>query len=216
MNIQLIYCILFFLCIALILVFCEFLYKKGLNVEYTRKLAHTLSTLLCLVVPVLFSSHWYVLLITIISFSILYIGQRKQLLNSVHSVKRKTFGAYFLPVSFGATYYISLWLQNNIFFILPIVVLAISDPLACCFGKTFKSKIIKSGKTLIGTSVFFLSTFIICSAFLFSQSMGINAIGIAIIISAIVSGVELASPNGSDNLTIPLSMIVSLLLFINN
>ena len=214
MDIQAIYCFLFFLCIGLILTFCEFLYKKGLHVEYTRKLAHSLSTLSCLIVPIIFTTPWYALLITIVSFTVLYYGQRKQLINSVHSVKRKTLGAYFLPISFGATYYAALLLQNNLFFNLPIVVLAISDPLACCFGKTFKSKILKSGKTLMGTSVFFLSTFIICSAFLLSQSLGINAIGIAIIISAIVSAVELFSPNGSDNLTIPLSTIAALLLFV--
>jgi len=213
MNPQLVYCFLFFLCFVLILVFCEFLYKKGIHAEYTRKIAHSLSTLLCLSVPFCFSSHWYALLFVIGAFSMLYIGHKKQLLNSIHSVDRKTYGAYLLPVSIGITYYVSLLLQNNLFFILPVMVLAISDPLACCFGKIYRSKILKSGKTVMGTSVFFLSTLIICSAILLNQSMGIRAVGIALGISIITSGVELISPNGSDNLTIPLSTIASLMLF---
>jgi Dolichol kinase len=213
MNFQLLYGFLFFLCFVLILVFCEFLYKKGLQVEHTRKIAHSLSTLLCLSVPFCFTSHWYALLFIIGSFSALYIGHRKQLLNSIHAVDRKTFGAYLLPVSIGIVYYISLLLQNNLFFILPVIVLAISDPLACYFGKRYKSKVLKSGKTIAGTSAFFLSTLIICSLILCHQSTETKTIGIALVISVITSGMELISPNGSDNLTIPLSVVASLVLF---
>ena len=213
MNRQLLYCFLFFLCFILILVFCEFLYKKGFQVEHTRKLSHSLSTLLCLSVPVCFSSHWYALLFVIGSSLVLYIGKRKQLLHSIHSVGRKTYGAYLLPVSIGIVYYLSIWLQNNLFFVLPVVVLAISDPLACYLGQMYKSKILKSGKTVIGTLTFFLSTLVISSSILLYQSTDIKTAGIALGVSVIVSGVELISPNGSDNLTIPLSMIALLVLF---
>lgn len=213
MNLQLLYCFLFFLCFVLILSFCEFLRRKGVQAEYTRKIAHSLSTLLCLSVPVYFSSHWYALLFVIVSFFILYIGKRKQFLNSIHSVKRKTYGAFLLPVSIGIAYYVSVWKQDNTFFILPIFVLAISDPLACYFGTTYKSKVLISNKTAIGTLFFFLSTLIICTAILLHQSADFKSLGIAFSISVFVSGIELLSPNGSDNLTIPVSVILSLLLF---
>ena len=213
MNLKLLYCFLFFLCFIFILVICEFLHKKGLQAEHTRKLAHSLSTLLCLSVPVFFSSKWYALFFVIGSFFILYIGHKKQLLNSIYFVNRKTYGAYLLPVSIGITYYISQWLQNNLFFLLPIVVLAISDPLACYFGTIYKSKILTSSKTIIGTLAFFLSTIIISSLILFHQSTGVRTAGSALGISVITSGVELISPHGSDNLTIPLSVIISLMLF---
>jgi len=213
MNLQLLYCFLFFLCFAFILLLCEILYKKGVQVEYTRKIAHSMSTLLCLSVPVFFLSHWYALLFVIGSFFILYIGKRKHLLNSIHSVERKTYGAFLLPVSIGIAYYVSIWKQDNIFFILPIFVLAISDPLACYFGTVYKSKVLKSSKTVIGTLFFFLSTLIMCTTILLHQSADFKSLGIALCISVIVSGVELLSPNGSDNLTIPLSVIFSLIIF---
>ena len=104
MNLQLLYCFLFFLCFIFILVLCECLYKKGVQVEYTRKLAHTFSTLLCLSVPFYFSSNWYALLFVIGAFSILYMGNKKQRLNSIHAVDRKTYGAFLLPLSIGITY----------------------------------------------------------------------------------------------------------------
>ena len=213
MNIQLLHCILFFLCFAFILLLCEFLYKKGIQVEFTRKIAHSLSTLLCLSVPVYFSSHWYALLFVIGSFLVLFFGKRKHFLRSIHFVKRKTYGAFLLPISIGIAYYVSVWQQNDVFFILPIFVLAISDPLACYFGTTYKSKILISNKTVIGTLAFFFSTLIICTVILLYQSADFRTIYIALFISVIVSCVELLSRNGSDNLTIPLSVIVSLIVF---
>jgi dolichol kinase len=183
------------------------------QVEYTRKIAHSLSTLLCLSVPVFFSSHWYALLFVIGAFFILYFGKRKHFLNSIHSVERKTYGAFLLPVSIGIAYYVSVWQHDNLFFILPILVLAISDPLACYFGTAYKSKVLILNKTVIGTVFFFFSTLIICSTVLLYQSADFKSLGIALCISVIVSGTELISPNGSDNLTIPLSTIFSLLLF---
>jgi phosphatidate cytidylyltransferase len=214
MNFQLLYCFLYVFCFFLVIIFCEFLHKKGLSTEYTRKLGHFLSCFSCLFLPFFFSNHWYVLLLVILSFTILYVGNTQHLINSICSVERKTCGAYLLPVSIGVTYYLSVWwLQNNLFFILSLAVLAISDPLACYFGKTFQSKTLKSGKTLIGALAFFLSAFIIFSLILYSQSTGKQITGIALGVSVIVSVVELISPNGSDNLTIPLSVIGSLTLF---
>lgn len=214
MDSQLFYCFLYLSCFFLVIIFCEFLHKKGLPVEYTRKLGHSLPCLSCLFLPFFFSTHWYVLLLVILSFAILYIGNSRHLISSIYSVDRKTYGTYLLPVSIGLTYYISVWwLQNNLFFILSIAVLAISDPLACYFGKTFESKTLKSGKTIIGALAFFLSTFFICGIILWSQLLEIKVIGIALGVSVIVTIVELISLKGSDNLTIPLSVIGSLMLF---
>lgn len=206
------YCFLFLLCLALIVVFCEWLYRKGLDAEYTRKTAHSLSTLQCLLFPVFFTSHWYALILVIITSSILYIGRRKHFFKSIDSIKRKTCGSYLLPVSIGTVYFLSLLLDDWIFFVLPVVVLAVSDSLACVCGRICKSRYLMTGKTVAGTIVFFLSTFTISCGVLLFQSAGIKAFGVALGISVITTGVELISPNGSDNLTISLSVIVSLLL----
>lgn len=214
MNSQFLYCFLFLLCLFFIIFFCEFLHKKGLEIEYTRKLGHSLSVLLCLLIPVCFLSHWYILVLTICSFAILYVGERKHLLYFICSVNRKTIGTDLLPVSIGVTYYITIWwLQSTLFYSLSVLVLAISDPLACYFGKLYKSRILRNGKTIIGTMAFFLSSMIICSLILCFQQPIIKSIYIASCISIIASVVELMSPNGSDNLTIPLSVIVTLVLF---
>jgi dolichol kinase len=213
MNKQMLYCFLFLSYFSLIIILCELLHRRGVAVEYTRKLAHALATLSCLFATSCFSSHWYVSGLIIATFSILYIGCQKKLFPSINSVSRKTCGAYMLPVSIGLVYYLSLYLKNELFFILPVVILAISDSLACILGRNYKSKIIVANKTLIGSIVFFLSTFILSSFILWFSLEEIRSIGIALGVSVIATGVELISPNGSDNLTIPLLVIASLLLF---
>jgi len=206
------YCFLFLSCFALIIVFCEWLHKKGLHAEYTRKTAHALSTLQCLLFPVFFTSHRYALILVIITSSILYIGRQKDFFKSIDSVKRKTCGSYLLPISIGIVYYLSLLLDDWVFFVLPVIVLAISDSLACIFGRIYKSGHLKSGKTVIGSIVFFLSTLIISCCILLLQSAGIKTFGVAFGVSLITTGVELVSPSGSDNLTVSLSVIGSMLL----
>lgn len=209
---QWIYCLLFLLCFMLIIALCEWLHNKGLHAEYTRKTAHILSIFLCLFLPACFTSHWYVLLLVVLATLTLYIGRRKQLFKSIESVERRTSGSYLLPISIGMVYYLSLVLHAQVFFTLPLVVLAVSDSLSCIFGKHYQSKSLKPGKTLIGTTVFFISTFIICWSILFFQMPTVKMAGAALGISIITTGVEFVSLRGSDNLTIPLSVIGSLLL----
>jgi len=210
MNTQWMYCILLLSFYILIIILCEWLLNKGLDVEYTRKMAHILSTLSCLFYPFLFTSHYYILILAVVTSLFLYFGRRKQLFKSINSINRKSCGSYLLPISIGIIYYLSLLQKDWIFFVLPVIVLAISDPFACVFGKRYKSRYLKSNKTLIGSIVFFISTLIISYLVLLYQSTTISILGIVIFISIIATVVELFSPNGTDNLTIPLSVFGSL------
>lgn len=211
---QLVFCFLFFVIYATIIHGCEFLHKRGLDAEYTRKIAHTASTLISLLIPIFFPSLPYVIMLGIILALLLYVTQHKHLFNSIHSVKRNTVGVWLLPISIGCTYYISRILQDNIFYILPIIILSISDSLACLSAKCKKSKIILSEKTIIGSAVFFISTFLICIFILFFKYTFITTVFAAFVISAITSFIELISTKGIDNLTIPLSVILSLMLVV--
>jgi len=210
MNHQLAYGFLFMLCFASILALCELLHKKGMPAEHTRKIAHSLSTLLCLVVPVFFSSRVYALVFVAGALAILCAGKRGGFLRSIHSVERWTCGAYLLPVSICFAYYVSIWTRDNMCFVLPVLVLAISDPLACWFGKSFKSKILLFNKTVAGTLAFFVSSWVLCSTLFWSRSTCFQALGMAFAMSATLSAVELLSPKGTDNLTIPVSAILML------
>lgn len=198
---------------ALIILFCELLHKKmKLKSEYTRKLAHVISTLSCLLFPVLFSTHWYVAALGIGCFFILYYSKQNVFFHSIDSVGRKTFGSFLLPLSICMSYYIALYYTNFTLFTLPIVVLAISDSLACVIGKKWKSRHLVLGKTAMGTFAFFVSTFIICFFILYPHNRPEKIILLSFCISISATIAELLTPNGMDNITIPVSIIGTLLI----
>jgi len=202
-----------------IIKFCEMLYKTyGVNPEITRKIAHILASLSTLSFVYLFDSHWYVLLMAIIFFNVLFWGRKLKLFDSIENVNRQTAGSYLLPVSIYLLFYIAEIQQQNLYFILPLLVLGISDPLAGSYTIVFSKKLsfVKFGgvylqKTYEGSFIFFISTFLIVfSIFAYSNIPTANSFFYSIIFAFIITITELISSKGLDNLTIPLVSLVLL------
>jgi len=100
----------------------------------------------------------------------------------------------------GATFLLLGFLVSVILFekniaVISMLILALSDSLAAIFGRQFgKNK--WRGKTLQGSTAFFITTFLI-SGF-FNDNTGINILG-----AALITIVELISGKLNDNVTIP-------------
>jgi phytol kinase len=197
----------------------EFLFRKyQLDVELTRKFSHILATLASLAFLLTFHSYIYVLLLGVLFFIILFVGRRLKLFRSIDSVRRKTAGSYLLPVSIGLMFVLSKELGSQLLFILPILVLGISDPLAGLFGTLYGArfgniKLLHYGyeKTYLGSGVFFLSTLLLHLFVLpYFSFQGWNLIGVALGLSTLATVVEIVSPNGTDNLTVPLVICLAL------
>lgn len=202
-----------------IIKFCEVLYKTfGVNPEITRKIAHILASISTLSFIFLFNSHWYVLLLAIIFFNVLLWGKKLKLFDSIENVNRQTAGSYLLPVSIYLLFFIAEKQQQNLYFILPLLILGISDPLAGSFSiiNSKKLSFVKFGgfylqKTYVGSLIFFISTFlIIFSIFAYSNIAITNPFFYSIIFAFIITITELFSSKGLDNLTIPLVSLVLL------
>ncbi len=219
MNSQLTFTFVYILGFISLIVICELLHKKlNIHSEYTRKLGHSASTLVCLFFPVIFQSYSYVVILGVFSFVLLFSGKYLKLFKSIDSVDRKTEGSYLLPVSICSLFIFSG--EDTLLFILPILVLGISDPLAGIFGRIYKAKtknVIlfnhKFEKTLLGSIVFSISAFLISiiSLHLFLYN-GNKLFLLSLFIAFITTLVEIISPNGSDNITVPYS--VSFFLYI--
>src|SRR3546814_5691864 len=101
---------------------------------------------------------------------------------------------------------------------LPIMVLAISDPLAALSGKKWPwrpYRIAGATKTILGSLVFFMSAFLIV---LFSwryvnlSSLAIAHVWASAFTALLATLAEAVSSDGYDNVSIPLTVIVSLFL----
>jgi len=210
--------------ISLLLIFNELNYRRlKLRGEFTRKFAHFTATLAAVPFPYIFPSHWYVLALAFLFFIVLFVTQFGKQLKSIHDIERKSIGSYLLPLSIYLTFLISNLKGNMFLYILPMLILAICDPMAAILGiniKAYNGRIKirgrKLNKTWLGSGAFLVSSFVISLIALYFHRglFDFKAFWLALTIGIVTTLAELISWRGSDNLSIPLSavLVLSLLL----
>jgi len=199
---------------VLLLIFCEFLNRKAkIDTEYTRKLSHVAAVFAALFLfPVFFKNVGYALALSALFFVLLMIAKVKKWIPAVDNVERETGGSYFLAFGIGATYLMSVVFSSNMAFVLPMLIFAISDPLAGLIGgKWVKSVGIYGGKTIAGSLAFLFSALCICLLY-FNSVLGNPMIALSLMIALSSTVTELISTGGTDNFTIPL-VVSSVLIF---
>lgn len=212
MKFQYYFLIIYPIAFLLILTISELAYKRlRISAEYTRKISHITATLTSLSFVYVFQTHWFVLGLAVFSFLLLFIGKLKQSFRSIEDVSRRTLGSYLLPVGIYISFAISDHFNNRLLFILPILILAISDSLAGIIGLHFtgvKNHLnvlgLKVEKTLSGTMAFLVSSIFISALTFYVFGFDFpKIIGLTIYISLATTIIEFLSPFGTDNLTIP-------------
>ena len=217
---QLIIVFLFMTGFGMIILISEFAHKRwSINPEYTRKFAHMLSCLSSLILIFTITSHWYILFLGSIFFLILFIGRRQGYFNSIDSVSRKTMGSYILPVAIYCVFYLASTSNSLLIFVLPVLILGISDPLAGLFGVYYKAEtrnVVFQGydfeKTFLGSFVFFSSAFLVSGVTLYFFDFELPKIlFLSIVLAGLTTLIELVTPYGLDNLSVPVFAAILLL-----
>lgn len=214
--------VVYFIAIILLLAFNELNYRRlKVKGEFTRKFAHFTSTIAVVPFPYIFSSHWYVLILAFIFFVALFVTQYSKQLKSIHDIQRKSIGSYLLPMSIYFTFLIANLLDNKFVYILPMLILGISDPTAAIVGIGMKKnnhriKIfgIDTGKSIFGSGAFWVTSFIISIiALYFNRGVfDVKTFWLAFVVAIVSTLAELFSWRGSDNFTIPVSVCFTLVL----
>lgn len=216
--------VIYLVAISLLLVFNELVYRRlGLKGEITRKFAHFTATLSTITFPYLFNDHWYVLFLAFAFFVLLFVSRHRTYLKSIHDIQRISIGSYLLPVAIYITFLVSHLLENKFLFILPILVLAVCDPVAGILGinlQHYNNKIKLFGhklqKTWLGSLSFFVSCFIISIIALYfnQEEISLRIFLMACTIAAVSTITEMLSWKGSDNLLIPMSVLLLLVIWL--
>ncbi len=181
--------------------------KTKIPTEWTRKGVHFLSAIIGIFFPFIFK---YTITLFILAFSfliILFIGERKRMLDSIGGVERETKGEFLFPISLFIIYVLSK--NNYIIYLVSLLVLAISDPLAAIIGKIYghlRYKVQTDMKTLEGSITFFFITFLIVHipVLIYTNVSRANSIWISLVVAILITSLESVSMEGSDNLLIPL------------
>ena len=174
----------------LFFIIAEICYRKGLNVEITRKFVHFAGAFVTIIFPFIFKTHWAVLILAVLFCGVMLITKKTGTLQSVHAVERKSYGA--------------------IYYVISILILAVSDAFAALVGKNYgmNEYIVEVGskKTMEGSFTFFLTSFLITHLILLlTTNVGkVESVLVAILVAIIITVFESVSLKGADNLFIPL------------
>lgn len=216
--------VIYLVAISLLLVFNELVYRRlGLKGEITRKFAHFTATLSTITFPYLFNDHWYVFFLAFSFFILLFVSRNRTYLKSIHDIQRISIGSYLLPVAIYITFLVSHLLGNKFLFILPILVLAICDPVAGILGinlQHYNNKIKLFGhelqKTWLGSLSFFISCFVVSIIALYfnQEQITLRIFLMACTVAAVSTITEMLSWKGSDNLLIPMSVLLVLVIWL--
>ncbi len=191
----------------------EIAYRKfKVNSEITRKWSHIASGLLALLFPYFFESVFWVILICGIFAVFLFTCKHYSFLPSINAVNRKTHGSVLFPFAVILSFISYQYHEFNLlYYYLPILTLAICDLCAAIIGNRYPLKKINiyiETKSMGGFLAFFLS-FILLNSMLIQFNYQIPLV--FIIVAGLFSAfVELISPRGFDNITIPLSVIIAM------
>lgn len=224
------YMVLFKLSAAFLALFAiaEFmLHVFRLKAEYTRKIVHIGTGILTLLFPLYLDSVWQVVVICGAFFVLLLLSRRFRLLHSINGIERKSEGSLLYPVIVILVFFFYKYQEgrttifnNHLYFYLPMLLLAICDPVAALTGSGMQNKKnLPAGKTWYGTAAFFVTAAIVSSALLVVYNISsVSATFVFTAASTIAVATALAekwSKGGWDNFTIPLVAMLCLI-FLEN
>jgi len=191
-----------------------------IKTDITRKIVHIGTGFLTMLFPLMLRSHWYVLLLCASFALILLLSLQFNLLPSINAIDRISYGTLLYPVAVYGCYLAYNYFHNKVlFFYLPVLTMAICDPLAAFFGKRWpygRFDINHDTKTVMGSAAFFFSSIAltIMSFYFFSSGNFYldRVLTIAILVAAAATATEALSTKGLDNITIPASVVLILTL----
>ena len=193
-----------------------------LKAEYTRKIVHVGTGFLTLLFPVYLSQFWQVIVLCASFLLLLMLSMKLNFLPSINKVERETSGSPAYPLAVVAVFGFFLFMKQYhvfdslVYFFLPVLVMAIADPVAALAGQNWQErKRLAGGKSLVGTLAFFITAFIIAAVLLFAFNVNVNVLWLAafsLVVAAATALVERVSSHGWDNFTIPVTAAILLYL----
>ncbi len=177
--------------------------------ERTRKLTHVGAGAVVASLPWLLQSHWTVLILSFSFFGLLALGKVTGLLGSIHRIRRRSGGAYYYPFAVYLLYLLAD--GDKLLYLLPILIMALSDTAAALVGQRFGQRsyrVLDGSRTLEGSSTFLGLTFLLCLVgFALDGRAGWpSVLLLTLVVALVATAVEAVSVRGSDNLLIPVAV----------
>ncbi len=180
----------------------EILHRRfKMNAEYARKIIHFGTGMACVTIPLIITNHWLILGSSALFLVFIIYSRSRKIIGALHNINRESYGDIFLPITIYFNYLLYRHYDFEALYLLPLLIVSISDTAAFFGGIVFK----KSKKSIYGTILFFVTT-MLASLVLFLL-IGLQPLSNMLILAFIcaLAGalVELISLKGWDNITVP-------------
>jgi phytol kinase len=202
-----------FLYVSVVLAISEVL-QRGLklSVDLTRKFVHIAVGMIAFPLVLLFQSWQFAIIPPLVFIAINYISYRRQIFSGMETGERGQLGTVYFPISFSILIPL-LWSQPALL-VASLMPMTWGDAFAALIGMRFGTRrftFLGQTRSIEGTIVMFAFSLVAVFATLvfFAQPLAPSLIR-ALIVALIASGVEAFSPFGTDNLTVPLSSAIVL------
>lgn len=183
-----------------------------LSKEVSRKSIHLVAGVSAAFLPLVITFH-QIIYLSIVLIPLMLVSKWANVLTSIHSVKRTTYGEIYFPF---AILLVALLFPDQPLYMYGLLIMAISDGLASVIGQAYGKRtyrVFTSRKSYIGSLAFLLSAFIITTIMaIYAGATLFVALAIAAILAIILTVVEGILSWGLDNLVLP--PLASLLLMI--
>ena len=189
--------------------------SQKIRSELNRKILHIGTGICALALPFLFQNKmpvislgvFFIIILLIIRFSKSKALKIDGFKNVIDLKTRKTYGDVYFVISI-----IGLWIvkdENEILYFLPLIIFMFSDAFAALIGEFYGKYKFNTGfgiKSIEGSTIFFITTYFVCSNFflLYSNLKNTNIVLLSLLLSILSMLLELISWNGLDNFFIPL------------
>ena len=208
--------IISYLYIGIIIAGAKLFEKRG--EEASRKFIHIMLGNWWFIAMYFFTNVWFAIFVPITFVIINYVSYKQDLIKVMERKNQDGLGTVYYAVSLFILAIVSFGIyQKPILGLIPNVIMAYGDGFAAVVGKCIKSKTYKVGETqksIAGSITMFIISLIFITIFLKTQYTFElwQTVLIGIIMSGIVTIIEAISVKGIDNISVPVSMLVMLLM----
>ena len=205
--------------IALVIVGAKIFEKKGK--EASRKFIHIMLGNWWFIAMFFFTNVWFAIFVPATFVIINYLSYKKNIIKIMERDTQDGLGTVYYAVTLLILAVVSFGIfKNPLLGLIPNLVMAYGDGFAAIVGKTAKSKRYKLGdskKSFAGSLTMFIISLILIGTYLMFVNSNIfwnNAHWplISIMIAFVITAIEAISSKGTDNLTVPLSTLLLLIL----
>lgn len=203
-----------FIFVILVIAISTILQKnKLIDDGAARKFIHIGVSNCWIIVMIFFDNIWLACIPPAAFIIMNYVSYRYNLIKSMEQKDKNSLGTVYYPISLLILVLVTFWLDMTYLGAVGILVMGYGDGLAGLIGKKFSKKKLVNNKTILGSTVMFGASFVVCLVVLtlFTPTIAITG---SLLLAAIATAIELFTPHDLDNLTVPLGLALAYYLLI--